>query len=316
MPKVLYITSSSYSGSTLLSFLLNSHPDIFTVGEMNGWNYGEDETFTCSCGKLLRDCPFFVVIAKAFRGNGLPFDVRNFGTDYRLAKSERVNRYLTAQLPGALPSTFLESVRDTIVAHIPNFWRVLAQEDRANRAFFEAALAYSRSSVFVDACKDPYRLRHLRRVPGIDLYVVYLVRDVRGVVLSNLELKHPGVDAAFAARMWVRQQAAILRILAEFPHTLRIHYEDLCDATNDTLGAIHRFAGIAARPFEGDLKRAEHHILGNVMRLTNLEKIAKNTRWERELSRSDVDAISQVGLDYVRRNRRHPLSSIIQRYLG
>jgi len=316
MPKVLYITSSSYSGSTLLSFLLNAHPDIFTVGEMNGWNYGEDETFTCSCGKMLSECPFFLVIAEAFRRNGLSFDFRNFGTDYRLARNERVNRYLTAQLPAAIPSTFLENLRDMVVGHIPPFSKLISQEHRANRTFFDAALSYSRSSVFVDACKDPYRLRHLHRIPGLDPYVVYLMRDVRGVVLSNLELKHPGLNAALATRMWIRQQTTILRILREFRNVLHVHYEDLCDVTDDSLGTIHRFAGVEPRPFGGDLKRAEHHILGNVMRLTKLDKIAKNTRWERELSPSDLESISSTAMDFVRRNRRHALSKIIRRYLG
>jgi hypothetical protein len=101
MNRSLYITSSSYSGSTLLSFLLNTHPEIFTVGEMDGWNYGEDETFECSCGRILCECPFFRRVARAFADEGLPFDYRDFGTMYRLARSARFNRYLLGSLPAS-----------------------------------------------------------------------------------------------------------------------------------------------------------------------------------------------------------------------
>jgi hypothetical protein len=315
MLRVLFVTSSSYSGSTLLSFLLNTHPRIFTVGEMNGWNYGENETFKCSCGKVLSDCPFFRRISNAFRENDLHFDPRNFGTDYRLAESERLNRYLTGPLPGAIPSTVLEKTRDALVAYVPSFSRLLARQDRANRTFFHTALSYSGAYVFVDACKDPYRLRHLRRIQDIDLHVVYLVRDLRGVVFSNFELRKPGWDAKSATRMWIRQQLNILRIISDFPRTISVYYEDLCDAPDETLAAIHRFIGLDPYPFTGNLKSAEHHILGNVMRLSNVDKIVKNTRWERELSTGDLEAISRTAMDFVHRNKHHPLSKVIQHYL-
>jgi hypothetical protein len=222
---------------------------------------------------------------------------------------------LTGHLPGAIPSTLIEKMRDFAVACVPSFARLLSQQDRANLIFIGTALSFSHSSVFVDACKDPHRLRHLRRIPGVDLCVVYLVRDLRGVVLSNLELQRPGIDAALATRLWIRQQVTIMRVLEEFANTHSVRYEDLCDATDDALASIHRFAGVEPTQFGGDLKRAEHHILGNVMRLTKLDKIEKNTRWERELSRTDLDSISRIALNFVQRNRRHALSPIIEHYL-
>ena len=67
----LYVSSSSYSGSTLLAFLLNTHPDIFSVSEMDGWPYGEKEAFRCSCGEILRECPFFRTVASDFAEHAL-----------------------------------------------------------------------------------------------------------------------------------------------------------------------------------------------------------------------------------------------------
>jgi len=65
---VIYIMASSHSGSTLLSFLLGSHPEVFNLGELK-----EFESFfnpekendrgqfnsPCDCGINVYDCPFW-----------------------------------------------------------------------------------------------------------------------------------------------------------------------------------------------------------------------------------------------------------------
>lgn len=311
MIKFLYITSSSFSGSTLLSFLLNAHPEIATVGEMDGWNYGWNEVFPCSCGAPLSECPFFRAIAAAFRSAGLPFEPRDFGTRYRLVRNERLNRYLTAELP-RIKSTALETVRDQCVARVPPFARLFARQDRANLVFVQTALAASGGNVFMDACKSPYRLRHLRRIHALDIFVLHLVRDPRGVALSNMKKK--GYDASLAIRLWLNEQAAICRIAAEFPKVIKVYYEDLCEAVDGTLAAIHNFVGIRPRPTPADFKSVSHHILGNEMRLAAASAIVKDSRWARELPGADLGTIVQACASFRDRHPSHPVSEIIARY--
>ncbi|NOX75394.1 MAG: sulfotransferase [Gammaproteobacteria bacterium] len=311
--KVLYLTSSSFSGSTLLAFLLNAHPEITTVSEMIGWQYGQDEIFDCSCGKALPDCPFFRNIARAFQENGIPFDFRQFGTGYSLVGSETLNRYLTECLP-LIRNSPLERVRDALVMAVPTFAKTLKQQDFANRTFINTALKYSHSSVFIDASKDPHRMRHLSRINEFDLRVLYLVRDPRGVSRSTMKTRK--WDAARAIEWWIRDQQNILRISTEFSSVLPIYYEDLCDAVDDTLGEIHRFVDLQAETFCGDFMASEHHILGNSMRLTGQSNIQKNERWREELSRSDINTITGALNDFVAKNPQHKLSAIITRYLN
>lgn len=310
--KVLHVSSSSYSGSTLISFLLNTHPQIFTVSHTQGWNYGE-KPFKCSCGEPLPSCPFFRLIADVFRENQLPFDFKHFGTGYELVRNPRLNRYLTKGMP-FLTSTSLERLRDAIIARIPTFRRRLAQTDRANLTFIRTALSYSGASVFVDGYKTPFRLRQLRRIEEFDLHVLYLVRDIRGVVSSNMRKRE--WDATHATRTWIHEQANIVRILREFPSSIMVYYEDLCERIDETLARIHRFLDLAPHPFPGDFKSIEHHILGNKMRLQDLGKIEKDTRWQRDLSAGDLAEISRLGLAFVRRHEHHPLSEVITHYLG
>jgi hypothetical protein len=311
---VLYITSSSYSGSTLLAFLLNTHPDIFTVSEMNGWHYGADKTFHCSCGQTLETCPLFTRISETFRAQGLPFDPRDFGTEYMLAGNERINRYLTGGLPAAITSTPLEVVRDVVIGRIPAFRRRLAAIDRINRLFIETALEWSGARTFVDACKDVFRLRHLRRIANVR--VVYLVRDIRGVVLSNLEMNRSGWTARLAAKRWLQEQTTISRVLREFPRRMAVRYEDLCASPQEILASIHRFAALPPRAVPEDFKTVEHHILGNAMRLSAVSRIVNSERWKQDLPPAQRATIEQIGNAFVTRRPGHPVSELLRRYFS
>lgn len=310
--KVLYIASSSFSGSTLLSFLLNTHPDITTVGEMEGWKTADENVFPCSCGAVLKTCPFFRKIAEIYRQEGLEFSPRDFGTGYRLAGNERINQYLTEALPW-LRTTAVERFRDWLLASLPATARVIARNDRSNIVFMRAALALAGAKVFVDAGKSPYRTRYLRRLADVELHILHLIRDPRGVVTTFMENR--GWDASPAMQVWMQEQLDILRILREIPDSMRVHYEDLCDDVNGALGGIHRFVNVPVTAFGGDFQAADHHILGNSMRLDRVGQIVKSERWKTRLSRNDRDAIARKSRTFIARHSGHPLSDILARYL-
>jgi hypothetical protein len=44
---VLYLAGVSYCGSTLMSSLLNAHPQIFSIGEMGPFAPFESEEYRC-----------------------------------------------------------------------------------------------------------------------------------------------------------------------------------------------------------------------------------------------------------------------------
>lgn len=59
-----YVASTSRSGSTLLSMLMNAHPDVASIGEL-GPAYGQyaenirKEGYPCSCGREIKQCSFW-----------------------------------------------------------------------------------------------------------------------------------------------------------------------------------------------------------------------------------------------------------------
>ncbi len=312
VPKLFYIACSSYSGSTLLSFLLNTHEEICTVGHMVGWPEGNDENFLCSCGEPLKSCPFFGAIRDAFRDARLPFDYSDFGTKYELVRNDRLNRYLNAGLP-LIHSNRAESLRDAVVSRMPGFAGTLARFDRANLTFVNTALAHSGARVFVDNSHSPHRVRHLSRIPELDIAAAHLVRDLRGVVLSDINRR--GWDAEFSTRMWLREQSDVARVLGGRDKAITIYYEQLCEATDETLATLHRLVGLEPQPFPGDFKATDHHILGNAMRLRD-SKISADRRWERDLSQQDLATITRVAESFVRRDPDHPVSRMVEHYFS
>lgn len=312
MPIIATINSTSFSGSTLLTFLLNAHSQIFTVGHMIGYRYAADEDFRCSCGETLELCPFFSTVMTDFRAANLPFSFRDFGTRYELSRNDRINRFLTTQVR-FLSNTAFELARDFVVRLNPLWAARLDQQNKANLTFVDTALAYSKTKVFVDSTHSPYRLRKLNRIEPVELYPIQLLRDFRGVVYSHI--KNKGWDVELSWRTWLREQHEFVRILPEFERTLRIHYEDLCADADGTLGKIHAHLGLAAEPFSGDFKATEHHVLGNQMRLGKAN-ISQDHRWLRELKKADLAYLTREAERFVRRHPGHPVSQIIEHYVA
>ena len=95
MSKLLYVCASQFSGTTLLSFLLNQHSEIATVGHTMGWSFKDPDKFRCSCGERIADCPLFRHVAEAYARAGLEFRPENFGTAFRVSTNPALNYYLT-----------------------------------------------------------------------------------------------------------------------------------------------------------------------------------------------------------------------------
>ncbi|MET0081755.1 MAG: hypothetical protein ABW079_01990 [Sedimenticola sp.] len=311
MLKLLYLTSSSYSGSTLFTFLVNQHPSIFSIGELEGWDYGDAE-FKCSCNSLIEDCPFFKEVAKEYEKKSLSFSTKNFGTKLILSKNKTVNRYLTSGIP-YLQFSPLEHARDYVLRHLPLLKDRFRIARDSNTAFVRKSLEYSDADVFLDATKNPYRLRFLSTISDFDLTVLYMVRDFRGVVASNIRKKH--IDAEFGIDQWIHEQETILRILKEYPRVEKLYYEDLCKFTNSSLNEVYNLMGLDEYRFDGDFRKGDHHILGNTMRVSNVNEISLDQRWKTELDKKQIDLITDKAYTYSTNGKNSELRNIVKHYL-
>src|SRR5215211_3584262 len=191
--RVLAITSLERSGSTVFDLGLGNHPSIESVGEvanitLNGWISRESlrgidpkrlRVPICTCGKRLdvlyvdtpdKACPFWSSVRREWVERTDPGSIESYpkliGNFERTRPARLVQQYLRLLYERRRPSARFRSYA------------------RLTCAFFESIRAVSEKPVIVDSTKSPVRTFALGIVPGIDLYVVHLVRDGRGVIAS------------------------------------------------------------------------------------------------------------------------------------
>ncbi|MGB3564661.1 MAG: sulfotransferase [Thermoanaerobaculia bacterium] len=283
--KVLYVTGFGRSGTTILDNILGQLDGVFAAGELHYiWDRSLEQNRLCACGEAFSNCPVWQRIMAAL------------GTDYepdtarlvQLRESLNPRRSIWARLRGSSHTAS------------PEVAEYAAAMERLYRAVADA----TDSRVVVDSSKSP-ALGHLLDVmPGIDPYVVHLVRDPRAVAFSWLKKKvyDPGGDEpmymsqhppARSAKLWLVWNLTAEMIWARRSgRYLRLRYEDFTDRPRETLEKVVRLILDEVPPlpfvsdFEVDLTRS-HSMAGNPSRFeTGTVTIRRDDTWRQELPKS------------------------------
>lgn len=159
------------------------------------------------------------------------------------------------------------------------------------------ALASGRA-VLVDSSKLPGRAFALAAMPGIDLHVVHVVRDGRGVAWSLMKGHRRSVEKGvqrdlrpkpllYTALRWamVNIAAELLcrRVGAE--RSIRVRYEDFVDDPRRTIGRIVALVGEAPHLPATDLApfTPQHQVAGSRHRMQKALTIRGDDKWKREM---------------------------------
>lgn len=203
--KVLYIAGFERSGSTLLTKILGELDETFAAAELRGiWHRSFPTNQECGCGKGFRECELWQqIIDTAFGG----YD----NVDWQAMIDGRPKRRHTPLMlmPGGRP----------IVARMFNDY--ISNLDK----LYTAIATTTQSRVIVDSSKTPLYEFVLGLAPSVDVYVLLLVRDPRGVQSSNLRRAHSG------NRMLTPETYSITRSLLEW---------DALHVTQELLGLRNR----------------------------------------------------------------------------
>jgi hypothetical protein len=293
----VYMLAHSFSGSTLLSFLLGAHPEIATIGEMVIDEEVDAETYDCSCGRRIRECPFFTEVSRGMAARGIPFDIRRRDLSFRSAGEGMARRAIAAEPQGPL----LEWGREALLRLLPGARQALAGTLERNRAAVEVITGLQGGRAFVDSSKRAGRLLHLRRVPGFDVRVIHLVRDPRAVACSSM--KNLGRTAGQGARSWTYLATLAERLRRRLPgdRWLTLRYEDLCREPDAALDRAFRFIGVQSGFRVPDFRAFEHHIIGNRMRLSGTSEIRLDERWKTMLTAAQVREVEGIAGEAGRR---------------
>jgi hypothetical protein len=298
-PTVLYIAGSGRSGSTLLERALGEIPGFVNVGELiDLYRRTAAQGERCGCGQAFADCPFWSGV-----GN------RDFGgwADEQLAAVHSLQGRVARQrfMPRLVAMRFAgRPFRADVARYGENYTKLY-------RAIAEQAGA----TCVVDASKWPVQALALAR-SGVDVRVIHLVRDVRGVAhsLSKQHVARPHAvnetdvmshyTPTVAAARWVavQGQAELLRRCG-LP-VARMSYEEFVLRPRQVVEAALAKLGLSPGPGQLDhigdgrvMLGTSHGLSGNPSRFRDGEiTLRADETWRKAMSRRDRLIVTAIGL--------------------
>lgn len=154
--RILFLAGSARCGSTLAGRMLGELPGLVTIGELGLsllFTDAQAVTAPCGCGAAEADCPFWTAVAA---GRGL----REYGHPWR-------------------------------TRHLLRLWRRMRRDPKLREEMaaallplYRRAAALANTAWVVDISKNPAIGLILAELPGVEMAVLHLVRDPRGVVAS------------------------------------------------------------------------------------------------------------------------------------
>jgi hypothetical protein len=261
--KLAYVMGAGHSGSTILGITLGNCDGFFYAGELEEW------------------------VMTAERPRWGAADRQEFWS----AVKDRVHG-----AEGLLGGSANRCVERSSVSFRADLWparrRLRPLYKRVGEDLIRAVAHVARASYVVDTSHFPLRARELRELPGIELYLIYLVRDPRDVVASNTRELSPHEVAenrwrklTMNASLWLTQLLC-LRTFHSHPRERRIfvRHEDFLDDPQAVTRQIL-------------------DMLGSDAALPDLQKLAVGAPLQgNQLIRTDTVAIRRPGARHVRRD--------------
>jgi hypothetical protein len=301
-PLVLYLGGQARSGSTLLDRALGQLPGFCSSGEVRYlWDRGLAGNQRCGCGLPLRECPFWDAVGRRAFGGWDRIDL-----DEVLHLQHDVDRALAIPALGAPRLA-------------PRFAAKLARYAAYLERVFTAIRDESGARVVIDSSMSPPHGLVLRRTPGIELRLVHLVRDARGVAHSSMKVvERPeiteGVDympTYSPVESTARWSAANLafELLGRSVPEQRVRYESFVRDPRGVLTSIAELVDVPLGPDDLSFVTAEkidlapaHTAAGNPMRFTTgTVPLRVDEAWRSDLARPARRVVTVLGWPLLRR---------------
>jgi hypothetical protein len=293
--KYIYILSQRYSGSTLLSFLLGTHPEISTIGERRKFynkviRFDDFKAKKCSCGQHFTKCDYLNDIKTSVLKRISKKELSTNATFFQHLNNKKLNQvariafqfYRTNQIPMSL-WPFAKKTKSMCFF---------------NRVLVEEILKKDGTTAFLDSSKVIDQTLYLSLIPDFDFYVVWLTRDPRAQV--NSALKYNKWTTEKAVLEWKREMDLNKKILDKLDlNYTTLRYEALCANPDKELTRLFDFVDLDASQYSLDFRKPEQHIIGNGgMRLGKDTKIVERKDWKNSLTAEQIGTIESLTKSY------------------
>ncbi len=292
MAQVLFLGGFGRSGTTLVERLLGELPGICALGEVvHLWQRDVRDDERCGCGERFSGCDFWKRVGDlAFNGWS------NVDVDRVHTLRDAVER--TRHIPRLASAT---TVSDEVREYASYYARVYA-----------AAAEVSGARVVIDSSKHSALAHVLRWADDVDLRVVHVVRDARGVAYSwTKTVARPETDGSDqmtryspgrSALLWNAHNAAFGLLARRGVPVRRIRYEEFLTDPRAGLIRLADFAGAPLRPEDLDFLRNGHADLrvghsaaGNPMRFAvGRLALRRDDAWVEALPRAQRRLVGAV----------------------
>jgi hypothetical protein len=277
-----FVLAPNFHGATLLSKLLNAHPDLASLGDTYPSNQFDQ---VCGCGRKVSECPFWHEVsdrvgADRYRDlpNLLPYYPKIIGGPW--------DKYLFNLLGTSVLQFFIPgSKRNVFATDYRHFLEAVADMEQ------------SHSTVFVDGVKSISRVKAMfaagARVDG----VIHMIRDPNYFAQSWMRQSRKSIGELMRSALIWRMYHRQARKLRKFVPYLEIQYEDLADDADSVLKEVFLFLGVSVESIEGlrpNMSR-EWHFMGNASLFRFDGSIRRSRHESSSLEKVLVRALSGSG---------------------
>lgn len=261
---IIYLMGAGRSGTTILASLLGASKDILTIGEMHQFLEHIVYDKNCSCGKSLEKCEFWTTIVSDYY-------------EKDISELKKMDDYMVAiESHSKIPLSFFKSNDEHVKFH----------ED-----FYARITKLKPSKYYLDSAKFISRVLQLRKSDKLNVKIIYLVRDVRGVINSfakNVQTQKNPISTIIYYTM-INTAAQIVKWT--YPkEILKLKYEDFIENSTDTLDKIERFINTDLTDVKYVITHEKYidmpHIIGgNRLKSKSKIKLRKDLAWKTNISR-------------------------------
>jgi len=259
---VLMVVGAGHSGSTLLDLIFDSHSQIVGVGELAQYQRLKKEDWLCGCGKKLKECEFWQKVFHDVDDNKL----RRFcqkTIDFFLKRN-----YFYADGQGKF--------------NINNYIELTEK-------VYRNILANSGKKIVFDSSKNPVRAEILLGSSKLNIILLHLVRDGRGVAYSHIKRGKPWF---YFMKRWAMNNIMVemVKLRNRKAKSIFIYYDDFAKEPEKVIKYVLRELGLSFEPAMLNFREKVHHLsAGNypLMFLKKDNEIKPDREWEKKLPLKD-----------------------------
>ena len=254
------------SGTTALATFLGNNNEIQNIGEMHQFFEYLEERKECSCGDQLQKCEFW-----------------DNKISNNLIQSSTKNRILSEKFES----------HSSIVKHILQLFSKKEIEEyiEIHQQLLNTIQLDSEKTTLLDSSKYIGRVLALNNLNNINLKVIYVVRDVRGVINSFSKKvqtsKSPLITSMYY--LFVNLVAEFVTRLFFRKKVIKIRYEDLIENPIQLFEKLEKFINVDLTDVKEKIYKEQPFSIGHIIggnRLKENEEIyfRKDIGWQEKFS--------------------------------